>query len=66
MGPWMPTEKNMAALRRYGELMDRARELDPEAFRPVMIPHYSDDQIWRQTRAMERAAKASDTTEPTH
>ena len=46
------------AVNAFFEVAEAAKKLDPEAFRPIMMPHYTDDQLIRQQRAMERARKA--------
>lgn len=55
MGPPRLTPDRLAALDAYRQLMDRARALDPEGFKPTMMPYYSADQQNRQSIAMMKA-----------
>lgn len=57
MGPWSPTKKNQANLRQNLAILKRAQEIDPRAFKPVMVPHFSDQQLADQWRALKRAGQ---------
>lgn len=61
MSPW--SKAAMDGTARYLRTIEAARELDPQAFKPVMVPHFTDKQILDQQAAMRRAAKAMNNTE---
>ena len=56
MFPWSAAA--IEATGRYMKMIERAKEIDPEAFQPVMLPHFSDKQLWDQTIAIEKARSA--------
>lgn len=54
------------AWERRTAIDERAKELDPEAFKPLAhVPYYSPDQEWRMYQAMHRAASEFDAS-PDH
>lgn len=42
-------------MKRFFAVQERAREIDPEAFRPLMLPHFSGSQLHRQEIARAQA-----------
>jgi hypothetical protein len=51
--------RNSAGFTRYLKDFDEAKSLDPDAFKPAMIPHYSVDQLRRQEAAMRKVRSAA-------
>lgn len=47
----------IASTARYLKTLEAARKIDPKAFEPVMLPHFTDQQLWDQRIAIDKAVK---------
>lgn len=52
---WKPTANSMAALVRWQRLLERAKAIDPDAFKAIMVPSFTPEQESRQTVALMKA-----------
>jgi hypothetical protein len=55
----MPPRRGIdgSALGSFFKDLERARKIDPQAFAGVNIPTFSDEQVDRQSRALQQAAR---------
>jgi len=53
----MMCRPSQASMLRSIRILERAHEIDPEAFEPFLMPTFTEIQKWRQTQAMMQASK---------